>query len=80
MKRAALKFKPSNCKILRDSKNYLGEIVDKDGLRPDPDAAKAALTRKTPKIDTQLMRFLRFTKYYREFLRGTQTKFTQCGS
>ena len=35
-KRAGLKFKPSKCEILRDSIKYLGRIVDRHGVRPDP--------------------------------------------
>ena len=38
MKRAGLKRKPSKCEILKDSIKYQGRMVDKDGIRPDPDA------------------------------------------
>ena len=44
MKRAGLKCKPSKCEILKDSIKYLGEMVDKHGIRPDPDAVEAVLT------------------------------------
>ena len=37
MKQAGLKCKPSKCKILKDSIKYLGRLVDKHGVRPDPD-------------------------------------------
>ena len=36
-------------------------------MRPDPEAVEAVLTWKAPKTDTQLMSFLRFANYYREF-------------
>ena len=36
MKRAGLKCKPSKCEILRDSIKYLGGMVDRHGVRPDP--------------------------------------------
>ena len=36
LKRAGLKCKPSKCKILKDSIKYLGRMVDKHGIRPDP--------------------------------------------
>ena len=73
MKQAGLKCKPSNCEILRDSKKYLGRQVDKNGVRPDPEAVEAVLTWKAPKTDTQLMRFLGFANYYREFVKGYAT-------
>ena len=53
MKKAGLKIKPSKCEILRDSTKYQGRIVDRRGLRPDPDAAEAVLTWNVPRTDTQ---------------------------
>ena len=40
MKQAGLKCKPSMFRILRDSKKYLGRLVDKRGVRPDPEAVE----------------------------------------
>ena len=57
MKRAGLKCKPSSCEILKDSIKYLGRMVGKNGIRPDPDAVEAVLTWKLPKTEHQLMRF-----------------------
>ena len=36
MKRSGLKCKPSKCEILKDSIKYLGRMVDRHGIRPDP--------------------------------------------
>ena len=74
MKRAGLKCKPSKCEILRDSIKYLRRLVDKHGVRPDPEAVEAVLTWKAPKTDTQLMSFLGFANYYREFIKGYADK------
>ena len=68
MKRAGLKCKPSKCEILRDSIKYLGRMVDRHGVRPDPEAVEAVLTWKAPRTDTQLLSFLGFANYYREFI------------
>ena len=70
MKQAGLKCKPSKCEILTDSVKYLGHLVEKHGVRPDPEAVEAVLTWKAPKTDTQLMSFLGFANYYREFVKG----------
>ena len=67
-------MKPSKCEILRDSIKYLGRLVDKHGVRPDPEAVEAVLTWKAPKTDTQLMTFLGFANYYREFIKGYADK------
>ena len=74
MKQAGLNCKPSKCGILRDSIKYLGRLVDKHGVRPDPEAVEAVLTWKAPKTDTQLMSFLGFANYYREFVKGYADK------
>ena len=57
MKQAGLKCKPSKYEILRDSIKYLGRLVDKLRVSPDPEADQAVLTWKAPKTDTQLMSF-----------------------
>ena len=74
MKRAGLKCKLSKCEILKDSIKYLGRMVDKHGIRPDPDAVEAVLTWKLPKTEHQLMSSLRFANYYREFIKGYADK------
>ena len=74
MKTAGLKCNSSKCEILRDSIKYLGRMVDMHGVRPDPKAVEAVLTWKAPRTDTQLMSFLGFANYYREFIKGYANK------
>ena len=74
LKRSGLKCKPSKCEILKDSIKYLGRMVDRHGIRPDPDAVEAVLTWKSPKTEHQLMSFLGFANYYREFIKGYADK------
>ena len=74
MKQESLKCKPLKCEILRDSIKYLGRLVDKHGVRPDPEAVEAVLTWNALKTDTQLMTFLGFASYYREFIKGYADK------
>ena len=44
-------------------------MVDRHGVRPDPDAVEAMLTWKATKADTHLMSFLGFANYYRKFIK-----------
>ena len=74
MKQAGLKCKPSKCEILRDSIKYLGRLVDNHGVRPDLEAVEAVLTWKATKTDTQLMSFLGFANFYRNFVKGSADK------
>ena len=48
--------------------------MDRHGVRPDPEAVEAVFTWKAPRTDTQLMSFLRFANYYREFIKGYADK------
>ena len=43
-------------------------------MRPDPEALEAVLTWKAPRMDTQLVSFLGFANYYREFIKGYADK------
>ena len=49
-------------------------MVDRHGIRPDPDAVEAVLTGKSPKTEHRLMSFLGFANYYREFIKGYADK------
>ena len=44
-------------------------MVDRHGVRPNPEAVKAVLTWKVPRTDTQLMSFLGFANFYRELIK-----------
>ena len=48
--------------------------MDRHGIRPGPDAVEAVLTWKSPKTEHQLMSFLGFANYYREFIKGYADK------
>ena len=52
----------------------MGRLVDKHGVRPNPEAVEAVLTWKAPKTDTKLMSVLGFANYYREFIKGYADK------
>ena len=43
--------------------------MDRHGVRRDPEAVEAVLTWKAPRTDTQLMSFLGFANYNREFIK-----------
>ncbi|EYC10859.1 hypothetical protein Y032_0053g2333 [Ancylostoma ceylanicum] len=47
---------------------YLGDIIDKDGRRADPNKMKAITEMPPPKDLTQLRPFLRMINYFRAFI------------
>ena len=49
--------------------------MDRHGVRPDLEAVEAVLNLwKAPRTNTQLMSFLGFADYYREFIKGYADK------
>ena len=49
-------------------------MVDRHGVRPDPEAVEAVLTWKAPRTNTQLMSFLGFANHCRELIKGYADK------
>ncbi len=70
LRQARLKRKPSKCEFLKCSIKYLGRIVDKEGVRPDPDSVETIMQWTRPRNKRELQSFLGFANYYREFIKG----------
>ena len=49
-------------------------MVDRHGVRPDPEAVEAVLTWKAARTETQLLSFLGFANFYRELIKGYADK------
>ena len=64
MKQEGLKCKPSKCEILRDSIKYLGRLVDKHGVRPDPEAVLGMPTEKGSSCWTRMHQWSRYRAYF----------------
>ncbi|KAK3749370.1 hypothetical protein QZH41_009456, partial [Actinostola sp. cb2023] len=65
-----LKLKPSKCKLFQTKLTYLGHVVSREGVGPDPD--KVVVLKKwlghPPKNVKELQTFLGFAGYYRSFI------------
>ena len=63
--KAGLKCKASKCSLFNQTINYLGRVVSRDGITPDP--AKLDKIRQWPKPEkgTGLAVFLGLCNYYR---------------
>ena len=68
LKSANLTINYGKCQFFRDSLNYLGFVVDKDGLRTNPDKVKAMLDYPRPRNSTEVKRFLGLASWYRRFV------------
>jgi hypothetical protein len=70
MRDAGLKLKPQKCQLLQEEVTFLGHVVSKDGVKPNPDnIAKIALWPE-PKDVTGVRQILGMASYYRRFIRG----------
>ncbi|CAK1595308.1 unnamed protein product [Parnassius mnemosyne] len=65
--------KSEKCKFLQKSVKYLGFIIDKQGLHPDPKKMEAISNAPTPLNVTQLKSFLGLLNYYGKFIPNLST-------
>ena len=64
-----LKLSPDKCKFFQTSVRYLGHIVSSDGVKTDPENVQALKSWPRPQNLKELQSFLRFSGYYRRFVK-----------
>lgn len=57
------------CEFCMSSLRYLGFVIDKQGLRTDPDKIEAMVEFPRPNTTTEVKRFLGMVSWYRRFVR-----------
>ena len=67
---ANLKLHPDKCEFLRPEVAYLGHMIDKEGVRPDPKKIEAVKNFPIPKNPKNIKQFLGLAGYYRRFIDG----------
>ena len=65
---ANLKLKPRKCRFFQEQILYLGFLIDKDGIRPDPARTKLISELREPTNVTGVQMFLGKVNYYRKFI------------
>jgi RNase H-like domain found in reverse transcriptase/Reverse transcriptase (RNA-dependent DNA polymerase)/Integrase zinc binding domain/Integrase core domain len=68
LRKANLKIQPDKCEFLRKEVAYLGHLVTKDGVKPNPDKIKCIENFPEPKNQKQIKSFLGLSGYYRRFI------------
>ena len=67
---AKLSLQPDKCEFLATEVQYLGHIIDENGVRPDTKKTIAVKNFPTPKNQTNIRQFLGLAGYYRRFIEG----------
>jgi transposase InsO family protein len=70
LRSANLTLKASKCQFCREEMQYLGHIITKNGIKPDPALVKAVLEFPQPKKVKDVQSFLGLTGYYRRFIKN----------
>ena len=65
---ANLKLKPKKCHLFKSQIVYLGFLIDKAGIRPDPERTNLISQLQEPCNVTEVQRFLGKANYYRKFI------------
>ncbi|XP_062532989.1 uncharacterized protein LOC101738890 [Bombyx mori] len=68
LRRFNLKLQPEKCEFLRKEVTYLGHIITRDGVKPNPDKVKAVTQYPVPKSQKDIKSFLGLVSYYRRFI------------
>ncbi len=65
---AGLKLNPSKC-LARDHAVFLGHVVSKQGLQPDPQNTENVRSWPTPCTPSEVRAFVGLCSYYRQFVK-----------
>ena len=70
LRAAGLKLKPKKCDLFQIGVNYLGHVLHKTGIRPDPKKVQAVRDWQRSNTVTQVRSFRVFCNYYRKFVKN----------
>ena len=68
LKNADLKLKPSKCEFIKEEVTYLGHVVSKEGIKPNPKIIEAVKNWKIPQSVKEVQQFLGLCNYYRQYV------------
>lgn len=68
LRKANLKLQPDKCEFLKTEVTYLGHVIGKNGVKPDPKRLEAVKHFPRPKTTKNIKQFLELAGYYRRFI------------
>lgn len=63
-----LKLSLKKCKVKREEVQYIGHVLSKDGIKPDPEKVRAVESMNAPSNVKELRTFLGFIQYLAKFI------------
>jgi hypothetical protein len=69
LKRFGLKIRLEKCRFLQESVEYLGRIVDRNGIHVSPKKVSAIVELSAPKDQSQLRSFMGMVNHYGKFVK-----------
>ena len=70
LRSANIRLKPSKCSFACSEVEYLGHVVSRDGIRPDPSKINAVEEFPIPRCTKDVRSFLGLANYYRRFIKN----------
>ena len=68
IRQAGLRLKPEKCSFAMKELPLLGFVVDKTGIKPNPNKIRAVKDARVPCTVNQVQRFLGLANFYRKFV------------
>lgn len=69
LKKNKLKIQIDKCRFMEKETPFLGHLITKDGLKPNPEKVSAIEKAKLPKTEKEIKSFLGLTGFYRKFIK-----------
>ena len=73
LRAANLKLNPKKCQLCRREVSYLGHVITRNGVSPDPEKTKTVMEWPVPRTSGDVRRFLGLCTYYRKFVPSFST-------